>query len=130
MRVLLKLVALAWTMSFAAGCAIFMDNGTHLGFALERESRALLASGDRELVFDYSPLTGINQRYEVKLSASRSPVPPYGGYIVVTGENGGGTSYQGRYVYIAHRFDVSKFNEPAHITLRNQGGRIEVVDVR
>lgn len=129
MRMLHRTIALAGAM-LATGCAIFMDNGTHLGFALERESRELLASGARERVFDYSPLSGINQRYEVKLTASRSPVAPYGGYIVVTGENGGGTSYQGRFVYIARRLEVGKVNEAARITLRNDGGRVEIVDVR
>ena len=105
------------------------DNGTPLAFALERESRSLIASGREELVFDYSPLSGINQHYEVRLTKSRSQVAPFGGSIVVTGENGGGTTYT-QYVYIVKAMRISKLNEAAHITLRNNDGRIEVTSIR
>lgn len=53
-------------------------------------------------------------------------MPPYGGYVIVTGKNGGGTNYQAHYVYIARRLEVRKFNEATRVTLRNRGGRIEV----
>ena len=81
-----------------AGCAILEDNGTHLAFALERASRQLLASAKEELVIAYEPMTGIDQRYEVRMTASRNPQAPYGGSVVVTGRNGGGTTYQSHHM--------------------------------
>jgi hypothetical protein len=128
--VLWRSVGLAALFLASSGCAVLSDNGTHLAFALERESRALVASGKEERVFDYSPMSGINQHYEVRLTPSRSPVPPYGGYVVVTGENGGGTNYQAHFVYIVAALKVSKFNEATHITLRNHDGRVELTSLR
>lgn len=129
-QVLARSAILTTVALWGTGCAMLSDNGTHLAFALERESRSLIASGREELVFDYSPLSGINQPYEVRLTKSRSQVAPFGGSIVVTGENGGGTTYQTQYVYIVKAMQISKFNEAAHITLRNNDGRIEVTSIR
>jgi len=106
-----------------------MDNGTHLAFALERAAQDLRTSGEHESVFRYEPLTGIDQSYEIRLSPSRSTTPPYGGYVIVTGKNGGGTGFQDRSIYIARRFEISKSGAAAQITLRKNGERIEVVGV-
>jgi hypothetical protein len=108
-------------------CGIFEDNGTHLAFALVRAAQALRASGDQERVVDYEPMTGIDQHYEIRLRPSHQATAPYGGYVIVTGRNGGGTSYQAREVFITRAFEVSKFMQAAHITLRNNAGRIELV---
>lgn len=128
-RFALRGLCAAWTLA-AAGCAVLSDNATHLAFSLERESRALIASGQQEREFRYEPLSGIHQHYEIRLTRSRSAEPPYGGSVVVTGENGGGTNYQARFVYIVAPLQLSKFNEPAIVTLRNNGGRIELTSVR
>lgn len=113
-----------------ASCAIFEDNGTHLAFALEHGARELSASGNDELMLEYVPTTGINQSYEIRLSPSRSTEVPYGGYIVVTGKNGGGTSHHTRFVYVPKPLQVSKTNASARFTLRKNGERIDVVDLR
>jgi hypothetical protein len=128
--VLFRWLGIAAVASIGTGCAVLSDNGTRLAFALERESRSLIASGQEELVFDYSPLTGINQAYEVRLTKSHSLTAPYGGSVVVTGRDGGGTTYQARFVYIVQAMRVSKFNEATHVTLRNNGGRVEVTSLR
>ncbi len=128
--VLSRRAAVAAIALSGTGCSVLSDNGTHLAFELERESRWLIASGKDELVFDYSPLSGINQHYDVRVTKSRSLAPPYGGSVVVTGENGGGTNYQTHFVYISAAMQVSKFNEAAHITLRNNRGRVELTSLR
>ena len=111
-------------------CSVFEDNGTHLAYALEAGAKRLQSSGRDEEVITYEPLSGIDQGYYVELTPSNSLQPPFGGYLVVSGKNSGGTSYHGRFVYTPTRFYVVKQNAAARITLRKNGGRIEVVDVR
>ncbi len=111
-------------------CSVFEDNGTHLAYALEAGAKRLQSSGRSEEVIAYEPLSGIDQSYYVELTPSNSLQPPFGGYLVVSGRNSGGTSYHGRFVYTPTRFYVVKQKAAAQITLRKNGGRIEVVDVR
>ena len=113
-----------------SNCAIFEDNGTRMAFTLERGANELAASRDTELVLEYMPTTGIEQGYEVRFSPSKSTEVPYGGYVVVTGKNGGGTNYHTRSVYVAKAFHLTKMNASTRITLKKVGGRIEVVDLQ
>ena len=118
------------TVAALFGCAVLEDNGTHLAFAMERAAAQLRESGRDEQVMEYVPMSGADQAYEVRMNASLSTTAPYGGYIVVTGKNGGGTSYQGRYVYIPKAMHIGKQGESTFITLRNNQGRIDVVGLR
>jgi hypothetical protein len=67
-------------------------------------------------------LTGIRQSYDVEF------VPD--SVILVTGKNGGTTTYHLNYVHVGQRFDLKKTNEATFVTLRKVDGRIDVVDVR
>jgi len=123
------LVALtaAW---FFGGCSALEDNGTHLASVLERGAAELRGSFLTQMVFDYEPLTGINQDYYIEITPSNQTQAPYGGYLVVSGQNSGGTSYHGRFVYTPARLYVQKHNAAAKITLRKNGDRIEVVELK
>lgn len=113
-------------LSQLTGCAVLEDNGTRLAFALERASYRLLDSQKEEMVFEYLPRGTPGHAYDVHMLRSRKTEAPYGGYITVSGEEGGGTSYQGRYVYIPRELYVAKNGEATSITLRKVDGRIEV----
>ncbi len=119
-------------LSVFTGCAILEDNGTRLAFALERESKALLTSGKDELQFEFKPQGAANHDYEIKMLRAKgnSEKPFYGGYITVSGEDRGGTSYQGRYVNIPKSLHVAKHGEATVITLRKVEGRVDVVDIK
>ncbi len=115
-----------------AACSTLEDNGTRLAFALERESKVLLASGNNELQFEFKPKGSANQDYEIKMLRGKDSreQPFYGGYITVSGVDSGGTSYQGRYVNIPKSLHVAKRGEPAVITLRKVAGRVDVVELK
>ncbi len=90
---------------------------------MEKGANQLRSSDRTELVIDYEPLTGVNQDYYIELTPSHKTDAPYGGYIVVSGKNGGGTSYHGRFVYTPKRLYIVKRNAGAKITLRKNGDR-------
>jgi len=112
------------------GCAILSDNGTRLAFAIERASRQLLESDNSEIILEYRPKTDLKQNYEVRMLRSLRTEAPYGGYITVSGDDGGGTSYQGRFVYIPRPLHIVKHDESTLITLRKVQGRIDIVDLQ
>ena len=118
---------MAFVAGFAPGCSVLEDNGTHLAYALEKGAKHLAGSNASEEVVTYEPLTGINQSYYIELTPSDTGQAPYGGYLVVSGKNSGGTSYHGRFVYTPKRLYVAKVNAGAKLTLRKNGDRIEVV---
>jgi hypothetical protein len=101
-----------------------------MAFMLERGANSLAASRDTELKLEYRPTTGIEQSYEVRFSPSKSTEVPYGGYVVVTGKNGGGTSYHTRFVYVSTPLQMRKVNATTLVTLKKIGGRIEVIDLQ
>ncbi len=101
-----------------------------MAFMLERGANSLTASRDTELKLEYRPTTGIEQSYEVRFSPSKSTEVPYGGYVVVTGKNGGGTSYHTRFVYVSTALQMRKVNASTLVTLKKIGGRIEVIDLQ
>ena len=133
MKTLLRLLGLAtvlFTILLTVGCTLLEDNGTHLAFALEKGAKHLRSSDRSEEVVHYEPLSGIHQTYYIELTPSHSLQPFYGGYLVVSGENHGGTSYHGRFVYTPARLYLMKTNAAAELTLRKNGDRIEVVEIR
>ena len=119
-------------LCLTTACATLEDNGTRLAFALERESKVLLASGDNELQFEFKPKGSANHDYEIKMLRGKDDLerPFYGGYITVSGVDSGGTSYQGRFVNIPKSLYVAKRGEPAIITLRKVAGRVDVVELK
>lgn len=122
--------AVALLLWVATGCSVLEDNGTHLADALERRAQHLASSNRNEEVVEYEPLTGINQSYYIEMTPSDTTQAPYGGYLVVSGKNSGGTSYHGRFVYTPKRLYITKTNAGARLTLRKNGDRIEVVDLQ
>lgn len=110
---------------------MLVEDGTRLAFALEQAARELRVSSEEELFVEYWPRTAATRSWEVRLQRSHSQQPPYGGYVVVTGEHGGGTSHQGPYLYIPQTRQLRvRPGDCARITLRKVQDRIELVDLR
>jgi len=118
----LKLFLLLLACAALCGCDAFQDNGVHMAYCLRDGAKALERSKDSELVVRYEPLTGIQQSYNVEF------VPD--SLVLVTGRNGGSSTYHLNYVHVGQRFDLNKTNEATFVTLRKVDGKIEVVDVR
>lgn len=129
---ILQPISTFFLLLLVVGCAILEDNGTRLAFALERESKVLLTSDNVESRFEFTPQGSANQDYEIKMLRGKGgrETPFYGGYITVSGQDNGGTSYQGRYVNIPKSLQVTKHGGAAIITLRKVDGRIDVVNLK
>jgi hypothetical protein len=118
----MKLFLLLLACAGLCGCDALEDNGVHMAMCLKDGAKKLEHSNDTELVIRYEPLTGIRQSYDVEF------VPD--SLILVTGTNGGTSTYHLNYVHVGQRFDLKKTNEATFVTLRKVDGRIDVVDVR
>ena len=130
----MKALALALGVALLASCrcSFMEDNGTHLDYALEKGAKRLESKPNgSEFVVRYGPLTGINQSYGVSLQASTDTDPTYrSGSLAVGGSKGGGTTYHQRFVYVTKEFSVNKSNAATFLTLKKNGDRIELVDVK
>ena len=104
------------------GCDVLEDNGMHMACCLKDGTKQLAGSNEPELVIRYEPLTGTNQIYDVEF------VPD--SLVLVSGKNGGTSTYRLNYVHVGKRFDLVKTNAATLVTLRKVGGRIDLVDVR
>jgi hypothetical protein len=104
------------------GCDAFQDNGVHMAYCLRAGAKKLARSNDNELVIRYEPLTGIHQIYDVQFEPDS--------LILVTGTNGGTSTYHLNFVHVGQRFELKKTNDATFVTLRKVDGRIDVVDVR
>ena len=117
------------------GCSM-EDNGTHLGIAMTKGAETLENKVDGselvELIIRYEPLTGINQAYYVYIPPSTSTLRPYKGEfeLSVGGKEGGSTTCYQPFVYVPKAFSVTKTNAATFLTLRKNGNRIELVNVR
>jgi hypothetical protein len=107
-----------WNCSLSRG----FDNGEHMGYVLREGAEKLKRSNNTELVIEYQPMTGIQQEYYVKFNA--------GSFVTVGGERCGSTMYHRNWVFVSDDFTVYKTNEATFITLRKNGERIDVVEVR
>ena len=104
------------------GCDLLEDNGVHMAVCLREGAKKLAGSKDTELVIQYEPLTGTNQIYDVEFCSNS--------VVLVTGKNGGTSTYHLNYVRVGQDFRLMKTNAATLVTLRKVVGRIEVVDVR
>ena len=109
------------TCAGLCGCEWLEDNGVHMAYCLKDGAQKLAKSGDRELVVRYEPLGGVNQIYDVQFCPDS--------VVLVTGTNGGTSTYHLNYVHVGLAFYLTKTNEATFVTLRKVGGRIDVVDV-
>lgn len=105
-----------------AGCDRFSDNGVHMAECLKDGAQQLARSPDAELTFRYEPLGGTNQIYDVEFCANS--------VVLVTGTNGGTSTYHLNYVHVGRDFRLMKTNAATFVTLRKVAGRIDVVEVR
>jgi hypothetical protein len=118
----LKLYLIVLACAGLCGCDVLEDNGVHMAYCLKDGAKQLAGSNESELVIPYEPLTGTNQIYDVEF------VPD--SLVLVSGKNGGTSTYHLNYVHVGKRFDLVKTNAATLATLRKVGGRIDVVDVR
>ena len=124
-----------------SGCAVlgFVDNGTHLAYALERGARELRASNDSEHVIRYEPLGQGDETYAITIRHSTRQVQvdmfgnidrPGGSHISVTGRHRGGTGYHERFVFVPRDLHIVKTGAATEVVLRKSGDRIDVVELR
>jgi hypothetical protein len=104
------------------GCNWLEDDGVHLAYCLEDGATALQRSANRELTVAFQPLDGTNQIYTVQFCRNSA--------VVVWSKHGGSSTYQLNYVALPQHFYLHKTNAATFITLRKNGNRIDVVDVR
>lgn len=125
----------------AGGCTFMTDAATRLANDVVREAGELRASGETERTFEHVPLAspeGCDGAYNVEFQESPHH-PPSGGSLVVSckgSESVGryGYSYSTTYHLNAVRVPVALSIEKAkgeavRITLRKNGGAIEVVRI-
>jgi hypothetical protein len=105
-----------------AGCNWLSDDGVHLAYCLKDGARALQRSADPELTVAFTPLDGTNQIYTVQFCKDS--------LVVVWSQHGGSSTYQLNYVALPQNFLLHKTNAAMFITLRKNGDRIDVVNVR
>ena len=104
------------------GCEWLEDDGVHLAYCLKAGAHALHRSADKELTVAFEPLDGTNQNYTVQFCQNS--------LVVVWSKHGGSSTYQLNYVALPQDFFLHKTNEATFVTLRKNGDRIDVVDVR
>jgi hypothetical protein len=104
------------------GCDKFSDNGVHMAFCLKDDAAKLARSNETELEFRYEPLSGTNQVYNVEFCPN--------GVVLVTGTNGGTSTYHLNYVHVGTHFYLTKTNAATFVTIRKVAGRIDVMAVR
>jgi hypothetical protein len=104
------------------GCGWLEDDGVHLAYCLRDGAKALERSTDTELTVAFQPLDGTNQIYTVQFCKNSA--------VVVWSKHGGSSTYQLNYVALPRDFYLHKTNAATFVTLRKDGDRIDVVDVR
>jgi len=104
------------------GCDWLSDDGVHLAECLKAGAKALQRSADTELTVAFEPLDGTNQVYTVQFCRNSA--------VVVWSKHGGSSTYQLNYVALPKDFYLHKTNEATLVTLRKNGDRVDVVDVR
>ncbi len=129
------MAGLALALLGSSGCGTaFEDNGTHLGYALEKGAAALRSSNASESVVHYETLDDRAQPYYVEITPSLAAgqvSTVWSSYLVVSGKTSGGTSYHNRFVFVPQRLYLKKdLGGPTDIVLRKDGGRINVVELR
>ncbi len=97
------------------GCGWLEDNGVHMAYCLKDGAKKLAGSNETELVIEYEPLTGTNQIYDVEFCSNS--------LVLVTGKNGGTSTYHLNYVHVGQDFRLMKTNSATFITLRKVDGR-------
>ena len=98
------------------------DDGVHLAECLKAGAKALQGSTDTELTVAFEPLDGTNQIYTVQICKNSA--------VVVWSKHGGSSTYQLNYVALPQDFYLQKTNVATFVTLRKNGGRIDVVNAR
>jgi len=104
------------------GCDWLSDDGVHLAECLKAGAKALQRSADTELTVAFEPLDGTNQVYTVQFCKNSM--------VVVWSKHGGSSTYQLNYVALPKDFYLHRTNEATLVTLRKNGDRVDVVDVR
>lgn len=120
MRHTLCFLALAGLV--VCGCNRLSDDGVHLAECLRDGAQALRRSAATELVVAFEPLDGTNQIYTVQFCKDSA--------VVVWSQHGGSSTYQLNYVALPQGFYLHKTNAATLVTLRKNGGRIDVVEAR
>jgi hypothetical protein len=118
----LKLILGFLICAALCSCDKFSDNGVHMAFCLKDGAAKLAKSNETELEFRYEPLSGTNQIYDVEFCPNS--------VVLVTGTNGGTSTYHLNYVHVGTHFYLTKTNAATFVTLRKANGRIDVVAVR
>lgn len=118
----IKLLLIVLMGAGLCGCDLLEDNGVHMAMCLKDGAEQLAKSPATELTFRYEPLTGTNQIYDVEFCANS--------VVLVTGTNGGTSTYHLNYVHVGQDFRLMKTNAATFVTLRKMAGRIDVVSVR
>ena len=137
----MRRVMLVGVAIMLSGCATlgFVDNGTHLAYALEAGARELRASDRTEYIVHYEPLGGLGETYEITMRRSREVVRVDawgntlnrgGASLAVTGRYHGGTSYHQRFVFTPRDLHIVKTNAATEVVLRKTADRIDVVELR
>lgn len=75
-----------------------------MAYCLKAGAKELARSPETELVVRYEPLTGTNQVYDVEFNP--------GSVLLVTGTNGGTTTYHLNFVHVGKRFALMKPTTP------------------
>lgn len=104
------------------GCDSFSDDGVELAECMKAGAQELQGSAKTELTVAFVPLDGTNQVYTVQICKDSA--------VVVWSQHGGSSTYQLNYVALPQDFYLHKTNAATWVTLRKNGGRIEVVDAR
>jgi len=104
------------------GCDWLSDDGVHLAYCLKAGAKALQRSADSETTIAFEPLDGTNQVYTVQFCQNSA--------VVVWSKHGGSSTYQLNYVALPKDFYLHKTNAATLVTLRKNGDRVDVVDVR
>jgi hypothetical protein len=104
------------------GCNWLEDDGVHLAYCLKDGAKALQRSADMEATIAFEPLDGTNQVYTVQFCQNSA--------VVVWSKHGGSSTYQLNYVALPKDFYLHKTNAATLVTLRKNGDRVDVVDVR
>ena len=118
----LKLFLVGLICAALCGCDQLSDNGVHMAYCLKDGANKLARSNATELEFCYEPLSGTNQVYNVEFCPNS--------VVLVTGTNGGTSTYHLNYVHVGTHFYLTKTNAATFVTLKKVDGRIDVVAVR
>jgi hypothetical protein len=117
-----KSLLVALVCAGLCSCNWLEDDGVHLAYCLKAGAKALQRSADTESTIAFEPLDGTNQVYTVQFCQNSA--------VVVWSKHGGSSTYQLNYVTLPKDFYLHKTNAATLVTLRKNGDRVDVVDVR